>query len=141
MYISRIVSCLFKVSERYCEFLAEISWLWVDLWELSSPNLKEPFHYQIYYQTVCAKPFNPNLLFSKTIYLVPYLWCSNMGLCCQCSLASVNCFTNKILRTITSSEFLAHTPPLFQETKILPIREIYQYLLAIHMFKLHSSNL
>ena len=52
------------------------------------------------------------------------------------------CFTKKkILRTITSSEFLAHSPPLFQETKILPIREIYQYLLAIHMFKLQSSNL
>ena len=46
-----------------------------------------------------------------------------------------------ILRTITSFEFLAHTPPLFQETKILPIREIYEYLLDIHMFKLHSSNL
>ena len=47
----------------------------------------------------------------------------------------------KISKTITSSEFLAHTPPLFQETKILPIREIHQYLLTIHMFKLHSSNL
>ena len=46
----------------------------------------------------------------------------------------------KILRAITSSEFLAHTPPLFQETKISPIREIYQHLLFINIFKLHSSN-
>ena len=39
------------------------------------------------------------------------------------------------------SNYLAHTPPLFLKTKILAFSDIYKYILGIHMFKLHSTNL
>lgn len=46
----------------------------------------------------------------------------------------------KIIRTITSSNYLDHTDPLFHRTKILKIPDIYLLQLGIYMFKLSRSE-
>ena len=46
----------------------------------------------------------------------------------------------KIIRIITSSDFLAHSDPLFYQTKILRLRDIYRYCLGIHMFRRHREG-
>ena len=40
----------------------------------------------------------------------------------------------RIIRNLTNSEFLAHTPPLFQQLNILNIEKIRKYNLAIHFY-------
>lgn len=44
----------------------------------------------------------------------------------------------RIIRIITSSEYLAATKPLFLKTKILRIPEIYKYSVGIHMYLQNS---
>lgn len=46
----------------------------------------------------------------------------------------------RIIRTITSSDFLAHTNPLFLKTKILKVEDVYLLQLGIFMFKLNVSS-
>lgn len=45
----------------------------------------------------------------------------------------------KIIRIVTRSEFLAHTDPLFYETKILKIADVHKFLLAIYVYKKFSK--
>lgn len=46
----------------------------------------------------------------------------------------------KLVRIITNETYLAHSSPLFHETAILKLKDIHLYLLAIHAFRLQSSN-
>ena len=46
----------------------------------------------------------------------------------------------KIVRTITHSDYLAHTAPIFKRTRILCIKNIYKYFVGIHMYKLQLSD-
>lgn len=55
-------------------------------------------------------------------------------------LNSLILLQKRIIRTITSSDYLAHTRPLFINTKILPIEHLYTYNLGIFMFKQHISK-
>ena len=40
----------------------------------------------------------------------------------------------KIIRTLTNSDYLAHTPPLFKQLNLLNIEKIRKYHLAIHFY-------
>lgn len=46
----------------------------------------------------------------------------------------------RIIRTITFSEFLAPTKPLFVKTKILPVPYIYKFVLGIFMYKQNVNS-
>ena len=46
----------------------------------------------------------------------------------------------RIIRIITSSDYLAHTNPLFFKTKILRISEIYKFTLGNYMYSHHISG-
>ena len=46
----------------------------------------------------------------------------------------------KLIRIITGSGFLAHTDPLFWQTKILKLNDLHKYLLCLHMFNLKQNN-
>ena len=46
----------------------------------------------------------------------------------------------RLVRIITNSEFLAHTDPLFYNTKILKVKDIYTYLIAIKAYKNNIFN-
>ena len=47
----------------------------------------------------------------------------------------------KIIRSITNSDYLAPSKPLFSLTRILPVRDAYSFNLGIHMFNLKSNGL
>ena len=55
-------------------------------------------------------------------------------------LNSILLIQKKIIRIITSSEFLSPTAPLFYSTKILHVKDVYRYNLGIFMFKKHLSG-
>ena len=46
----------------------------------------------------------------------------------------------KMIRVITSSDWLAHTSPLFRKLNILRLDDIYFNSLAVFMFKILNSN-
>ena len=46
-----------------------------------------------------------------------------------------------MVRTLTNSDYLAHTPPLFQQLNILPIYKLRQYHLALYFNKYRNSLL
>lgn len=46
----------------------------------------------------------------------------------------------KILRIVTSSDYFAHTKPLFCATGILPIKDLYRYILGIYMYRKNLSG-
>jgi hypothetical protein len=50
-------------------------------------------------------------------------------------LNSLIILQKKIIRIISFSQYLAHTPPLFKNLKILPIDKLYKYYLALFAFK------
>ena len=50
-------------------------------------------------------------------------------------LNSVTIAQKRIIRTITKSDILAHTRPLFMATKILTIEQLRRYFLGIYCFK------
>ena len=61
---------------------------------------------------------------------------------------TVDIYTNRLLllqkravRIITGRDFLAHTDPLFHQTGILKIKDVYAYNCAIYAYKLNASNL
>ena len=47
-------------------------------------------------------------------------------------LAPLVIIQKKIIRIITSQHYLAHTSPLFYETEILKIRDLYSYFVGVH---------
>ena len=46
----------------------------------------------------------------------------------------------RIIRTVTSSSYLAHTEPLFRLTKILKVEDVFKLYLGIYMFKKKINN-
>lgn len=62
------------------------------------------------------------------------------GGACESHLSPLIILQKKIVRTVTGSDFLATTKPLFHKTKILTVKDIYLFSLGIHMYKKQSSN-
>ena len=55
-------------------------------------------------------------------------------------LRSLSILNKKAVRTITKSNLLSHTAPLFNEQSILTLKDIYLYSLGIFMFKIFNNN-
>lgn len=47
----------------------------------------------------------------------------------------------RIIRLVTSSDFFAHSEPLFYATKILKLKDIYYFTLGCYMYRLSCMNL
>ena len=47
----------------------------------------------------------------------------------------------RLLRIITSSDYYAHTAPMFKKNKILDIYQINKYLLSVFMYKYYHNDL
>jgi hypothetical protein len=59
-----------------------------------------------------------------------------MGKTYSTHLNSLIILQKKIIRIITFSYHLAHTPPLYKSLKILPLDKLYQYSLSLFAYKL-----
>ena len=76
-----------------------------------------------------------SLFYPYIMYCLP-IW----GGTSQCHIGQIILLQKKIVRLITSSDYLAHTTPLFYRTKILKFSDVYRYLLAIHMYHRMNNN-
>ena len=79
-------------------------------------------------------------LYHSLIY--PYLIYCNIlwGKASDFYLNQLIMLQKRLVRIITNSEFLAHTDPLFYNTKILKVKDIYTYLIAIKAYKNNIFN-
>ena len=79
-------------------------------------------------------------LYHSLIY--PYLIYCNIlwGKASDSHLNQLFLLQKRLVRIITNSEFLAHTDPLFYHTKILKIKDVYTYLIAIDGYKKNIVN-
>ena len=57
------------------------------------------------------------------------------------SIKMKNKIQKRLLRIITSSDYLAHTAPLFKNCKILDIYQINKYMVAVFMYKYKNNDL
>ena len=55
-------------------------------------------------------------------------------------LSPLKLVQKKLIRIITSSEYLAHTSLLFKETNILKLDDLHNFILAQYMYKLKQSD-
>ena len=59
-----------------------------------------------------------------------------------CHVNSLNILHKKIIRIVTNSDFLAHTPPLFKSRNILQLSDLTNFFIASYMFtNLHNNNI
>ena len=87
--------------------------------------------------------FPNNIL--KTLYMslvLPYLSYCNIvwGSAYKKSLHPLVILQKKCIRTITKSEFLAHTKPLFKNSKILTINQMFDFNCAQFIFKILNTG-
>ena len=59
----------------------------------------------------------------------------------QTHLNPIVILQKRIVRTLTNSDFLAHTQPLFHQLNILPINKLRQYDLVLYFHKNRNSLL
>ena len=76
-----------------------------------------------------------SLVYPYLIYCV-LIW----GDCAPTHLNKIFLIQKKIIRLITSSNYLDHTLPLFYRTKILTVSDIYKYNLGVYMFEQSLSG-
>ena len=55
-------------------------------------------------------------------------------------LSPLKLIQKKLIRIITSSEYLAHTSPLFKQTNILKLDDLHNFILAQYMYRLKQSD-
>lgn len=67
----------------------------------------------------------PHLSYCNSIWSTTY----------PCHLYNINTLHKKIVRIITNSDFLAHTPPIFKTLKILQLSDLSKFFIATHMYK------
>ena len=79
-------------------------------------------------------------LYYSLIY--PYLiYCNTIwGKASETFINQLFLLQKRLVRIITNSEFLAHSDPLFHRTKILKIKDIYTYLIAIEAYKKNTVS-
>ena len=87
--------------------------------------------------------FPNNIL--KTLYMslvLPYLSYCNIvwGSAYKKSLHPLVILQKKCIRTITKSEYLAHTKPLFKKSKILTINQMFDFNCAQFIFKILNTG-
>jgi len=71
----------------------------------------------------------------------PYIHYCNLvwGNTYHTHLNSITIIQKKLIRIITNSDYFEHTNHLFNQTRILTINKLHDYLLCIYMFKLKNS--
>ena len=70
-------------------------------------------------------------------YCTP-IWCSTY----PTHLLPLFRIQKKVIRIITNSDFLAHTRPLFKDTKVLNLFDLNKYQIAIYTYNLlHNQNI
>ena len=95
----------------------------------------------MFYRISCCVPERVLInLYYSLVY--PYLLYGVLiwGGACESHLHPLILLQKKIIRTVTGSDFLATTKPLFYKTKILTVKDVYLFNLGIQMYKLQSSN-
>jgi hypothetical protein len=107
--------------QHICLKLAKTSGILYRISKLVPQNLLINLYYSLVY---------PYLIYGILIW----------GNASENNLSPLIILQKKIVRTITNSDFLAHTSPLFYQTKILRVKDVYRLNLGIHMYKEHSSN-
>ena len=60
------------------------------------------------------------------LFLQPTLWTAFMGYTCKSSFK----ITEKTVRIMSNSEYLAHSQPLFKTLKLLKIEDLYKLKLS-----------
>ena len=75
-------------------------------------------------------------------HVYPYLaYCNSVwSTTYPCHLHNLNILHKKIIRIVTSSDFLAHTPPLFKSMNVLQLSDLSKLFIATYMFKHLNSN-
>lgn len=81
----------------------------------------------------------------KTLYytmVYPYLTYCNLvwGTTSASHITRVSRLQKRALRIICKAPRLSHTLPLFTETKIIPVNNLYKYLLSLFTFKLFTAT-
>lgn len=81
----------------------------------------------------------------KTLYLslvLPYLMYCNIiwGSAFKTVMMPLFILQKKCLRTITKSNYLAHTLPLFNENKLLNVFQLFDFICAQFVFKILNTN-
>ena len=89
------------------------------------------------------KPFVPREILVNLYYSLVYphlTYCILVwGGTYRTHLFNIELIQKKLVRIITNSEYLAHSKPLFHQTGILKIYELYEYHLGIFAFKNQSN--
>ena len=77
------------------------------------------------------------------VFLYPlFTYCLDVWGCCGSSLfQSIFKLQKRAIRVITFSKKLAHTAPLFQSLKILPLSDLYVFSIVIFMFMNYTQQL
>ena len=72
----------------------------------------------------------------------PYLLYANLiwGGTNDVHLSPLVMLKKKLIRIINNAEFLAHTEPLFRNSKILKLKDLHNSLLAQYMYKHHPQS-
>ena len=86
-------------------------------------------------------PFNVLILLYYSIVYSNYIYGHLIwGSAPPTSMLRLVRLDKKIIRVITSSDWLATTPPLYKKANIISFPDIYNYLLGIFMFNVMNSN-
>lgn len=72
----------------------------------------------------------PHLIYCNPIWSTTY----------PCHLQNLNILHKKIIRIMSNSDFLQHTPPLFKDMNILQLTDLSNFSIASYMFKQIASN-
>ena len=73
----------------------------------------------------------PYIIYCNPIWSQTYPW----------HLYNLNILHKKVIRIITNSDYLEHTPPLFKQTNILNLTDLSKLCIAFHMYqKINSEN-
>lgn len=72
----------------------------------------------------------PHLAYCNPIWFTTY----------PCHLQNLNTLHKKIIRIMTNSDFLAHTPPIFKVMNIFQLPNLSKFCIASYMFKQLAPN-
>ena len=61
------------------------------------------------------------------------------GSACDTLLSPLELLQKRCLRIITKSTFLAHTEPLFKRCRILKLKDLFKYRLAVYAFGIKND--
>ena len=128
----------------------------VDSVKFLGVNIDSRLNFSVHVNYICSKLSRTTGIFYRIARTVPDYVLINMyyslvypyliycvliwGDAADAHLNPLIIIQKKIIRIITQSDFMAHTPPLFFQTKILAFNDIYKHVLGTYMFKQHLTS-